>query len=730
MTRRGDPRALVDGAGRTGQTRQRRVVAAIFKTVSWQVDQLISGVQQGSISLPDLQRPFVWPATKVRDLFDSMYRGYPVGTLMFWDVSEEDSTRAISGTATISAAHQIVDGQQRLTSLYAAMKGLEVQDDSYRRKSIKIAFHPSTERFEVATAATARSTEWIHDIATVFQSPFDAQEDFLEGLEESGRELTRDDKRRFGEVFKKLERLKQYRFEVVHIQKDVDKRLVADVFVRINSEGMNLKAYNYILTWLSVFWPEGRDQIENFARESRMTPERASEIAGERVTWTPKNPYLAVETGHLVRAMVALGQNRAKLIDAYANLQAKDRATGQVDGDKQERELEKLRQALPVVTDRINWTEFIRSIQIAGFRSHAGVTSNMNVVASYVIFLLGRTRYSVELARLRRLIARWFFMSQLTGRYTGSSESQIQKDLDMFAEVPEGDADGFAARVEKTIEITVTNDFWEFNAPQSLVSSSYKLSPVYQCYLAALNYLDADMFMLRMKVREWMDPALPTVKGLEGHHLVPRRYQEKELGITDTKRINQVANFAPTDWHTNVQISDRAPAEYWPELVTERGGDSAWMKKQRHWHALPDQWHLLPYEEFLAQRRKLISRVTREAFEQLGHDSQSIPIAPLEMVAETSTDEASLATLLDRGYLVPGDQLDPVDPEWVVDAVVTEDGTIQIDGVHEFDSLDDAARFLEVTNVSGFEFWALEKDGGIAPLPEVISNGPRVEAAS
>ena len=178
----------------------------------------------------------------------------------------------------------------------------------------------------------------------------------------------------------------------------------------------------------------------------------------------------------------------------------------------------------------------------------------MNVVASYVIFLLGRTRYSVELARLRRLIARWFFMSQLTGRYTGSSESQIQKDLDMFAEVPEGDADGFAARVEKTIEITVTNDFWEFNAPQSLVSSSYKLSPVYQCYLAALNYLDADMFMLRMKVREWMDPALPTVKGLEGHHLVPRRYQEKELGITDTKRINQVANFAPTDWHTNVQI--------------------------------------------------------------------------------------------------------------------------------------------------------------------------------
>ena len=705
-------------------------MAAIFKTVSWQVDQLVSGVQQGSISLPDLQRPFVWPATKVRDLFDSMYRGYPVGTLMFWDVSEQDSTRAISGTATISASHQIVDGQQRLTSLYAVMKGLEVQDDNYRRKSIRIAFHPYTERFEVATAATERSVEWIHDIATVFRSPYDAQEDFLEGLEDAGRNLARDDKRRLGEVFKKLEGLKQYQFEVVHIQKDVDKRLVADVFVRINSEGMNLKAYDYILTWLSVFWPDGRDQIEQFARASRMTPERASEIAGQRVTWTPKNPYLAVETGHLVRAMVALGQNRAKLIDAYANLQAKDRATGQVDGDKQERELEKLRQALPIVTDRINWTEFIRSIQIAGFRSHAGITSNMNIVASYVIFLLGRTRYSVELARLRTLIARWFFMSQLTGRYTGSSESQIQKDLDMFAEIPAGDADEFATLVDKTISISVTNDFWELNAPQSLVSSSYKLSPVYQCYLAALNYLDADMFMLRMKVREWMDPALPAVKGQEGHHLVPRSYQEKVLGITDTKRINQVANFAPTDWHTNVQISDRAPADYWPELESERGGDGTWMKKQRYWHALPDQWHLLPYEEFLAQRRKLIAQVTRDAFERLGRDGQGSLAGSLDLAAEAAADEASLATLLDGGYLVPGDQLDPVDPEWVVDAVVTEDGTIQIDGGHEFDSLDEAARYLEVTNVSGFEFWALEKDGGIAPLADVVASGPRGEVAS
>lgn len=94
----------------------------IFKTIEWTVNSLVARVEDGTIQLPDLQRPFVWPAAKVRDLFDSMYRGYPVGELMFWDVPAEGETRAISRDAQLGASHQIVDGQQRLTSLYAAIR--------------------------------------------------------------------------------------------------------------------------------------------------------------------------------------------------------------------------------------------------------------------------------------------------------------------------------------------------------------------------------------------------------------------------------------------------------------------------------------------------------------------------------------------------------------------------------------------------------------------------------
>jgi len=694
-------------------------MSTIFRTVAWRVDSLVSSVENGTIQLPDLQRPFVWPATKVRDLFDSMYRGYPVGELMFWDVAAGGETRSISGVVDKDASHQIVDGQQRLTSLYAAVKGMAVRDENYRPKSITISFNPFTEKFEVRTPAFARSADWVEDISTCFASPVTAHRTFVKRYEASGKELTEDQEEHLADVFVRLHGLQNYLFDVVHIQKNVDKRTVADIFVRINSEGVSLKAYDYILTWLSVFWPEGREQIEEFARNSRLTPAHASEVFGTKVTWTAINPYIDVESGHIIRSVIALGQSRAKLSDAYNALQAKDRTSGLVDSDRQERELALLRNALPVVTNHLHWTEFIRSIQTAGFRSRKGITSNTNIVSTYVFFLLGRTQFNVELEQLRTLVGRWLFMSQLTARYTGSSESQLQKDLDRFSALAQGDSAGFVRIAEEVIANDLTADFWEYRMPDALVTSSVSLSPAYQCYLAALNVLDADMFMLRMPVREWMDPSLPNVKGAEGHHLFPRAYQENTLGTTDMKRINQAANFAPTDWDTNILISDRDPREYWPQLVADRGQDGEWLAKQKYWHALPDGWETLEYDEFLQQRRKLIAVVTRDAFARLGRGSVTDLAPAIETDAMTLPAEPSLTELIEQSLLGVGDNLDPVDPSWIVDATITEDGTLLIDGTHEFDSLDEASRHLGVTNMTGYQFWALETEAGQVPLADL-----------
>lgn len=696
-------------------------MAAIFKTVSWQVDQLVHGVATGQVQLPDLQRPFVWPATKVRDLFDSMYRGYPVGELMFWDVAATNESRGIGQDVKLDAAHQIIDGQQRLTSLYAAMQGHPVRDEAYRQRSIKISFNPFIEKFEVRTPALARSVHWIEDISETFRSPFSARKGFLKRFEAAGNELTEENEERLESVFNRLLELKNYVFDVVHIQKDVDKRLVADVFVRINSEGVRLKAYDYILTWLSVFWPEGREVIEEFARNSRITPQRASEISGKRVEWTAFNPYIAAETGHVVRAMVALGQGRGRLQDAYAALQSKEKSSGEVNSDKQEIELDKLKAALPLVTDRVSWTEFIRAIQTAGFRSSANVTSNMNIIYSYVIFLIGRTRYGVEFATLRRLIARWLFMSQLTGRYTGSSESQIQRELDRIDVVSAGDSDGFVKVLDEIIASQLTADFWRYTMPQQLITSGPRLSPHYQCYLAALNILDAKMFMLDESVRDWMDPGQPAVKGTEGHHLFPRAYQEKILGTTDFKQINQAANFAPTDWSTNIAIGDKSPAQYWRGLVESRSPNPAWLADQMYWHALPERWEDLDYDAFLNRRRELIAQVTKDGYERLAGE-QTAPLDGAPPVFEPIV-ELSLSDLMELGILHSGDVLAPVGAELVIDAVINDDGMLVIDGTEVFDSLDEATRHLGVTNVTGLQFWAREDGKELIPLSTLAGSG-------
>ena len=656
-----------------------------------------------------------------------MYRGYPVGELMFWDVAANGETRSISDNDHVDAAHQIVDGQQRLTSLFAAIRGQKVRDENYRPKQITISFNPFADKFEVRTPAYAKSADWVEDISTCFESPIAAHRAFVRRIRALGRELTEEQDEHLADVFVRLHGLQTYSFDVIHIQKDVDKRIVADIFVRINSEGVSLKAYDYILTWLSVFWPEGREQIEEFARNSRLSPEHASEVAGERVPWTPRNPYLDVETGHVIRALVAIGQNRAKLADAYNALQSKDRVTGMVNSERQERELQLLRDGLPTVLNPLHWQEFIRSIQTAGFRSRKGITSSTNIVSTYVFFLLGRTRYGVDLQTLRTLVGRWLFMAQLTARYTGSGESQLQKDLDRFAELRSGDSAGFIRIAEEVITNELTSDFWAYRMPDALVTSSMALSPAYQCYLAALNILDSDMFMLRMSVRDWMDPSLPSVKGAEGHHLFPRKYQENVLGVTDLKRINQAANFAPTDWDTNILISDRTPAEYWPQLVADRGADAEWLAKQKYWHALPDNWENLEYDDFLQQRRRLIAAVTRDAFARLSAGKgANIELRESLDVFDVPT-EPSLADLMERSLLSVGDNLDPVDPGWEVDATISDDGALVIDGVHIFDSLDEAAHHLGVSNMSGLEFWALETDEGLVPLTE-LARGAQVLA--
>lgn len=707
-------------------------MGSIYKVVQWPVSQLIGEIDQGTIRLPDLQRPFVWPAVKVRDLLDSIYRGYPVGELMFWDSREDAQSRAIGTHAQLSGRYQIIDGQQRITSLYASLKGRDVRDSDYRRKRIRIGFNPASERFEVTSAAIDRSPDWVHDVADFFDAQFRVRKRFLSRLRHEPAGLSDADEEHIEEVFERLAGMQNYQFSVVHIQGGVERQRVADVFVRINSQGTRLSPHDYILTWLSVFWPAGRERIEAFARDSRMSPREATQAEGHPVRWTALNPFIRLTTRHIVRVLIAIGQNRARMLDAYAALQARDRATGKLDGARQQRELEKLQRALPVVLDPVSWTEFVRSVQLAGFRSQQGVTSQMNLLCSYVMFLLGRTRFHVEMERLRRVVARWLFMSQLTGRYTGSAETRLQRDLARVQSIPEGDGAGFERALESVIATTLTEDFWSVTLPANLETSAAALSPAYQCYLAALVDLSAEMLMLPgMSVEQWMDSGRPTVKGLEIHHLFPRDYLQTTLRITDPKRVNQVANFAPADWHTNELISNSRPADYWPRLVGQRAKGRAdgprWLKRQMRWHALPDGWERMGYDEFLDRRRAQIAGVIRSGFDAIGGGTASAAAGQSEQFAQSQARVGTGVTvqqLLDQGVLHAGDALE-LGGDAGVDAQVSEHGSLVVtreDQPQEFDSLDDAAASAGVTNVDGVDAWGIQSGGEFTPVSALLAS--------
>ena len=137
----------------------------LFKKVDYSLKKLIEDIAIGEIGLPDIQRPFVWPMTKVRDLFDSMYRGFPIGYLLFWENGFSGTHRTIGGDQKQKVPRLlIVDGQQRLTSLYTVMKAVPVMTKDYKIQRVRIAFHPLKEQFEVSNPAIEKDAEWIADI--------------------------------------------------------------------------------------------------------------------------------------------------------------------------------------------------------------------------------------------------------------------------------------------------------------------------------------------------------------------------------------------------------------------------------------------------------------------------------------------------------------------------------------------------------------------------------------
>jgi len=394
----------------------------LFKKVDYTLGNLIAYVEQGDIGLPELQRPFVWPDTKVRDLFDSLYRGYPVGYLLFWENGLPDQGRSISiVTGQKIPRLLVVDGQQRITSLYAVIKGHPVLDKNGERRRMRIAFRPKDGKFEVTNAAIERDPEWIADISLLW-SPESKRvvREFFERLRRE-KGLTEEEEDHLDAAIDRLKNLLHFPLVALELSSNLDEESVAEIFVRINSKGTPLNQANFILTLMSVFWEDGRKALERFCDQARKV-----ESDGKP---SPYNPLFQPAPERLLRVSIALGFRRARLADAYAVLRGRDLQTREFSPQKRDEQFRILMEAQKSALDLTNWHEFIKVVLQAGYRRRDLISSEYSLLYSYALCLIGKRDFLVPLHDLRSIIAQWFFMVSLTGRYTDSPETQMDQDL-------------------------------------------------------------------------------------------------------------------------------------------------------------------------------------------------------------------------------------------------------------------------------------------------------------
>lgn len=623
----------------------RKLSLAIFTTSNIPIVSLIEDIDLGRIGLPELQRPFVWPNVNVRDLFDSLYRGYPVGFLLFWKTGAEGALRKIGTDAKQTTPElAIVDGQQRLTSLYAVVKGAEVLRANFRRERIQIAFNPLSRRLEVADAAIRKDRSFIPDISALWAADFKAgtfKRTFLADLREV-RAVSDAEEEAIDDAIDTLKALPGYSFTALTLSSSVDEQTIAEVFVRINGKGKALNQADFIMTLMSVFWDEGRAALEQFARAAVVPADGQS---------SPFNHFIKPASDQMLRATVGLALKRARLENVYAALRGRDPVSGLDDPGKRDAQFALMKEAQSAVLNTANWHHFLSALTLAGYRGQKMISSAQTIIYTYVLYLIGIRDYGVDRATMRQAVAEFFAMASMTGRYTNSPETKVEADLTQLRELPDGGA--YLARLRTLCDTVLTNDYWNITLPSQLATSA-SVSPTLFAYQAALVKLDAPVLFSPMTIAAMLDPATKGSKAaLEQHHLFPRGYLE-DRGIDDFKVINQIANFAAVEWPANIRIGKQSPATYVPPLDAAMSG--ADRERAYRLHALPPIWWEMDYETFLLERRLRMAKVVREAWHVLRGDKPSTPPAALsvaELIAEGENGavefKATLRTNLHTG---------------------------------------------------------------------------------
>lgn len=586
------------------------------------IETLLTWVKSGEIAIPEIQRPFVWDATKVRNLLDSLYQGYPVGYLIAW---RNPSVRLKDGT-TSSGKRILIDGQQRVTALMAALLGQEVLTKDYETVRIRIAFHPVEERFEVSNPAIRKDAAWIPDLAAVF-SP-DAS--LTELTDEYSARNPDADRKQVSRILERVRKIINNHVGIIELAEDLDIETVTEIFIRVNSAGASLSQADFAMSKIAANDTYGgnmlRKAIDYFCHLA-VAPEFLSRIEkGDKAfassEFLPKMRWLKDVNDDLydpsytdmLRVAFTSEFRRGKLQDLVALLSGRNFETKQYEEAVAEEAFARLKTG---VLNFINKTHFDRLTMIlrsAGFITSNLIRSQNAINFAYILYLRGRAE-GMPAADIERLVRRWYVMSLLRGRYSGSPETAFDFDIRQI------EARGLTSYCEAVIDAELPESFWSTLLPQEMDTSSAS-SPYFLVYQAAQVKLGDLGFLSRdITVRDLL------LNRSDVHHVYPRNHL-KNQGLT-RGRYNQIANFVLAQSEINIAIGDKAPEVYFAELADQCNGgakkyggitDMAEMRANLRMSCLPEtllDGEIPDFGDFLEARRKLMAAKIKTYFEGL-----------------------------------------------------------------------------------------------------------------
>ena len=529
------------------------------------IQTLLTWVQSNEIAIPEIQRPFVWEATKVRNLLDSLYQGYPVGYLIAW----RNPTIKLKDGTTSAGKRILIDGQQRVTALMASLLGIEVLTEDYETVQIRIAFNPQTEAFEVANPAIRKNPIWISDVGVMFKpetSIFQLVTEYCV----ANPDCIQDN---IFSVIEKLRGITHNHVGIIELAEDLDIETVTEIFIRVNSAGSPLSQADFAMSKIAVNETYGgnmlRKAIDYFCHLA-VSPEFLAKIKKGDVKFVASEFYDKIKWiadvnddiydptyTDMLRVAFTSEFGRGKLQDLVALLSGRNFETKQYEEVIAEDSFGRLKNGILAFANKTHFDRITMILRSAGFITSDLIGGRNVINFAYIIYLRGRAE-QVPAADLERLVRRWFVMSVLRGRYSGSPESQFDFDIRQIS------ARGVVDYVESVIPNELPESFWTGMLPQFMDTSSIS-SPYFLCYKAAQVKLGDKGFLSRdITVTDLL------LNRADIHHVYPRQHL-KDMGLS-RGTYNQIANYVVAQSEINIAIGAKSPEVYFGELAQQHSG--------------------------------------------------------------------------------------------------------------------------------------------------------------